>query len=238
MKVNVCMIAKDRPRLTSQALRSLERNTPPHLYSFTIIDDGSYSWDSDSQEISYPHDNWLFVRLSCSKGIVGFARNLSIQISEQYWGRGDFLYLSDNDVYFQPGWLEKMIAAFERFEPDGLRVLGGVRHPFHGANRRLGAFLNLYVLPDQNCVALTDAVAGYSHLMRWETWDKYGPFDAHAQGVCKSEDFAFCQKIVKDGGLVGYIEPPVLINCGLTNTEGNPAVGSEAFPRVEGVFQQ
>lgn len=224
MKVNICMIAKDRQRLTRQAIESLTVNTPSNLYNLTLIDDGS---QPEAPQFISP--NKVTIRLSQSKGIVGFARNLSIGMSEAYWGRGDFLYLSDNDLFFQPGWLEKMIEAFEACESHGLlRVLGGVRHPFHGINRLAG------VVP----IVTTDAVAGYSMLMRWETWYKYGPFDAHAQGVCQSEDFAFCQKIIKDGGYVGYMEPGVLVNCGLTNSEGKPAVGSEAFPRVEGIVQE
>ena len=73
----------------------------------------------------------------------------------------------------------------------------------------------------------TDAVAGYSMLMSWETWHKYGPYDQHAKGVGQSEDFAICQKVVKDGGRVGYVSPPVLTVCGLTNTLGEKVPGYE-----------
>lgn len=224
---NICMIAKDRPRLTAQAVLSLRDNTPADMYNLTIIDDGG---DTPMYR-EFNGANVASVRLPKSKGIVGFVRNLSIQVSEAYWGRGDYLYLSDNDVFFHPKWILRMIAAFKACESQGLRVLGGVRHPYHGINSRL---TNAGV----QSVVLTDAVAGYSHLMRWETFDKYGPFDAHAQGVCQSEDFAFCQKIIQDGGKVGYLEVGCLYNCGLTNSEGKPAVGSEAFPRYEGILQE
>lgn len=222
---NICMIAKDRPRLTQQALDSLTAK-PSSLYNLTLIDDGSLP-----EAHQYYSHNKVTVRLSSSKGIVGFVRNLSIKIAEQYWGRGDFLYLSDNDIFFKPYWLEQMVQTLELVESSGVKVLGGARHPYHGVNQSL-------VCGNGSSVSITDAVAGYSHLMRWETWDKYGPFDAHQLGVGMSEDFAFCQKIVKDGGYVGYIESPVLVNCGLTNSLGQPAVGSEAFPRIEGLIQE
>lgn len=224
MIANICMIAKDRPRLTQQALESLKKNTHPGSYNLTVIDDASEM----AVDRHWTGENGTVYRLAESQGIVGFVRNFSIDIAERHWGRGDILYLSDNDIYFQPNWLEKMIRSFETCEPHGLRVLGGVRHPYHGINLK----------SDDAPVVITDAVAGYSHLMRWETWDKYGLFDAHTQGVCQSEDFAFCQKIIKDGGLVGYIEPGVIYNCGLTNSLGQPAVGGEAFPRVEGIIQE
>lgn len=63
--------------------------------------------------------------------------------------------------------------------------------------------------------------------MRWETWDKYGPLDAHASGVGQSEDYAFCQKIIQDGGKVGSIYPRCVLNCGLTNSFGQPSVGAD-----------
>jgi hypothetical protein len=75
--------------------------------------------------------------------------------------------------------------------------------------------------------------------MTWETWDKYGPFSDNNRNedikIMGSEDWAFCQEIIKDGFKVGSIEPEVVIACGKTNTYGNPATGSETFKKFEGV---
>jgi hypothetical protein len=86
----------------------------------------------------------------------------------------------------------------------------------------------------------TDAVAGYSMLMSWQTWDKYGPFDQHAVGVGQSEDFAVCQKVLKDGYRVGYVSPPVLTVTGLTNTLGGKVPGWEQLKALvpEGVIAE
>ena len=146
--------------------------------------------------------------------------------SEKFWGRGEFLYFSDNDIYFTPGWITQLRPVFN------VKVIGGQRHPFHGINHTSPYLFGC------GFIEITDAVAGYSQFMEWSTWDKYGPFDAHTVGVCKSEDFAFCQKIVKDGGMVGYIDPPAVYHTGLTNSEGKAAIGSEQFQRVEGVLYQ
>jgi hypothetical protein len=88
-------------------------------------------------------------------------------------------------------------------------------------------------------VGIKDAVSGYSQLMTWKTWDKYGPFD-EGQGqqekkIMGSEDWAFCQRIIQDGFLVGSIEPEMVIHCGKTNTYGDPATGVETFKEVDGV---
>lgn len=219
--VNVVMLVKDRVRLTEQALRTLYENTPRDQFNLTIVDDGS---DIETGLVveRYKQDNMRVVHFPESIGIVGFLRNVGAWASERYFGRGEFLYFSDNDVAFFSGWLDKMteVLSCRDWISGNVKLLGGYRHPFHGVN---GSWPQ---------VELTDAVAGYSHLMRWSTWDKYGPYDQHAKGVCQSEDFAICQKIVKDGGKVGYIHPPVIANCGITNSEGKPAIGHEAFPRL------
>ena len=61
--------------------------------------------------------------------------------------------------------------------------------------------------------------------MKWDIWDEYGPQDAHAPGVCQSEDWKFCQDIIQDGGRVGSIYPRVVLNCGITNSMGEKAPG-------------
>ena len=63
--------------------------------------------------------------------------------------------------------------------------------------------------------------------MRWSTWDKHGPLDAHAKGVGQSEDWKFCQSIIADGGCVGSVYPRVVFNCGVTNSLGQPSPGAE-----------
>ena len=111
---NVVMLAKNRDRLTYQAVKSLKDNTDPAMYTLTLVDDGGddplsdqlIEWFQWHGEEAQP--NWVTVRITPSKGIVGLARNIGIAFSEQYWGRGDWLYLSDNDVAFFPDWLPLM----------------------------------------------------------------------------------------------------------------------------------
>jgi|SRR6185369_4068610 len=225
-QVNIILLVKDRPRLTEQCLKTLYANTPEDQFNLTIMDDGSAGPTIDVIcRYVHPKANCRLVSFPESIGIVGFLRNVGAAASERYFGRGEYLYFSDNDIYFKHGWLNWMKGMMMFAEPQ-VKVLGGYRHPFHGVNQRLG-------WSSWGETETTDAVAGYSMLMRWETFDKYGPFDQHSKGVCQSEDFAFCQKIIKDGGLVGYCNGPTIINCGVTNSEGKPAIGHEAFKQQE-----
>lgn len=230
MKVNIVMLVKDRDRLTNQCLDSLAKNTPLDLYNLTIVDDCSktpledwYAFRGSTERIGWKPMPVTVVRVG-SGSITGRARNLGIYWAEKYWGRGDYLYLTDNDVYFTPGWLEKMVSTFEPVNKEYAFVLGGWNHPFLQPNGEVP--WEKYGMPK---VHTHDAVAGASQLMRWKTWDKYGPLDAHAVGVGQSEDWKFCQDIIKGGGRVGSIYPRVVFNCGVTNSFGQPSPGADVM---------
>ena len=59
-------------------------------------------------------------------------------------------------------------------------------------------------------------------------WDKYGPFrETPAGAVCQGEDCDFGNAIRADGGRLGVISPALLVNCGVTNSFGQPIPGAE-----------
>jgi len=153
---------------------------------------------------------------------TGYLRNKVIERSEVTFGRGDYLYLSDNDVYFKPGWLETLIKCYEYVFDCGFAVLGAYNHPYH---RPIASFQvgnsNLFVKEVQ-------ALALQSMLMRWEIWDKYGPFRETPPGrVCMGEDVDFSQKITADGFKLGVVSPALLVNTGITNSCGEKIPGWE-----------
>lgn len=224
--VNICLITNgSRPRLLEQTLLTLIENTSDkQQFNLTIVFDGVH-------EDSMP--GWL----SCNKTmlglyppcyIVGRLKNLGAYWSEKQFGRGEWLCFLDDDMALFPGWLEKMTALAG--SSNQLRLLGGVRHPFHGVNieQQTGRY----------GWQSTDAVAGYCHFMRWSIWDKFGPYDAHAQGTGQSEDFAFSRKIVDVGGKVGYIHPPVMAHTGITDSSGKTILGANQIERVPGYLYE
>jgi hypothetical protein len=224
--MNIVMLVKDRPRLTHQALWSLAKHTDVD-YNVTIIDDGSGSETREMLRMfAGTHKDAALLCNKTSKGITGQARNLGVYWSEQYFGRGDYLYLSDNDVAFLPHWASSMVGILTSGYPRGLRLLGGARHPYHQPNERHGDWDEV------------DAVAGYSQLMRWHTWTSHGPLDARAPGTGQSEDFAFCQRIKANHGKVGYVTSQVLVDCGLTQTNGTKAIGAESKPIYKGLIYE
>lgn len=240
--VNITIMARDRLWHTMRTLNTLWDTIgavgKPSIptWDLTILDDGSEDETRDAIEDWVKNHNTrgnvYLVRNMVSEGITGKCRNQVINCAEGRFGRGDFLYLSDNDVHFTDGWLQDLCLAYSlaSFKELGLKVLGGWNHPFLHPNQTI-LVETLTSYGEDYYINLCDAIAGPSWLLEWETWDKYGPFDAHAVGVRQSEDWAVCQKIIQDGGVVGCLSPHVIYNTGATDTFGEQTPGSELMGR-------
>lgn len=212
-----------RPRLLSQTLETLYKHTPRDQFNLTVI------WDGSNPVFFIPDDAaMLCMNRPCK--IVGRLKNLGAYWSDKNFGRGEYVCFIDDDMAFFPGWLEKMTMVSSSMCASGNSILGGVRHSYHGVNfeNHTGRF----------GWHATDAVAGYCHFMSWKTWDQFGPYDAHAKGTGQSEDWKLCNDIVKAGGRVGYIHPPVMAHCGVKNSEGKPAIGNEKIERIPGLIYE
>lgn len=233
-RVNIIIPVHNRPAHTMQTIESLYKAGDRDLWTLTVVDDGS---EGETRSIvNTLAQMYDFTSIRHDKAIgPGPSRNEAARAMVERLPRGEFIYHSDNDVFFTPGWLPKMLRCFEVM-PRDIKVLGGSCHPY--LQNKHAISLN----PDMPGmqVGIKDAVSGYSQLMTWETWMKYGPFDETMRNadrkIMGSEDWAFCQKIIQDGFRVGSIEPEVVIPCGKTNTYGDPATGSETFKPFEGVM--
>jgi len=230
--INICILVRNRYRLTTQSLHSLTTNTPVMDYNLVILDDGSedYRVVQYLNRIQYA-SNVSVLSVKNSDHRLGKLKNLMVQWSFKNFGKGDWLYLSDNDVYFTPGWLPKLIGMAEDAEMTGMRLFGGYNHPYHQPLPRDET--------DKNWTR-HQSLAGVSWLLRPYTWVAMnGLKEDCAPGVCQSEDTDFCSRMEKEGyGGIAVIRPHVVLHTGITNSEGKPAVGSELFPRVNGVLYE
>ena len=214
---NFTMLVRDRPILTAQALCSLERR--PRV---TIMDDRSNPGTSELLKGWCTATSNHYVRNEEPRG-TGPLRNLVISESEKYFDRGEYLYLSDNDTVFLPGWLEVLTECYRAAWKYGFRILGGYSHPFNQS------------IPNEQWikVGMYDvqpiyALATQSMFMSWEVWDQFGPFcETPVDKVCQSEDVAFSNKIREAGYKVGVVSPALIVSTGITNTFGEKIPGWE-----------
>ncbi len=216
---NIVILTRNRKALYRQCIESLHAHTDPSAYTCVVVDDGS-----DEPVQVGPLQNVSVLRVARSGHVLSQLKNLGVYWSEQRFGRGDWLYMGDSDTYFMEGWLPKLISAAELAEAFGYRLFGGQVHPYHRET-------------DEGYCALD----GPSWLMRWSTWDQFGPLDrTTAPGPCKGEDGVFSQKIRDAGFKLGAIRPHVVAHCGITNTEGVPVPGAEHLleRRIAGVFYE
>ncbi len=199
---NFTMLARNRHRLTRQACYSVGCGN----YDIVLIDDRS-----DEPTKSFLADLGA-IRNDIPMG-TGALRNLAVKHAGDT-ERGDYLYISDNDVWFTPGWLEKLISAYEAAWPYGYRVLGAYNHPYNQPIER------------EHGVYSVNHLASQSMLMRWSVWDEFGPFiETPIDKVCQSEDVVFSNKIREAGYKVGVVNPWLVVNTGITNSFGEHIPG-------------
>ncbi len=220
---NIVIIGRGRLALARQTIESLYANTDPSQFNAVFVSDQ----DDDFRVLRYlrgiNHKNFSLLEVSSNGShVLSQLKNLGAYYSEQRWGRGDWLYFSDNDVWFAPQWLEKLTTTAAAHEHLGFSLFGGQIHPFH---QRIA---NPPIIKDQKYLMSEYAILdGPSWLMRWNTWDTYGPLQrTTATGVCQSEEVPFCADLVKDGGRIGVIEPRMVVHTGLSQTDGKEAPGA------------
>ncbi len=223
--VNATFLVRDRFRLTKQTLLSYCRNTcvpGPLSGNTTILDDRSNSQTSIFLYAWKQEMHCLLLRNDEPIG-TGQARNRVIAACREHWTgyqRGDYLYLSDNDVFFCPSWLESLIHCYEVAWEHGFRVIGGYNHPYHLPVSSIEVGLST--------VNEVLSLATQSMLMRWEVWDEFGPFnETPVDKVCQSEDVDFGNKIRAAGYKLGVVDPPLIVSTGITNTFGEKIPGYE-----------
>ena len=213
--VNFTMLVRNRPNLTRQALESLSGTMN---CAVTVLNDRSE--DETNKVLQHYESRGLHLFHNALGRGTGTLRNIVIYESEHRFGRGDYLYLSDNDVFFHPGWLGELLRCYDAVYPE-YAVIGAYNHPYHNP---VGA-VNF---PDGTSVQEVLSLATQSMLMRWEVYDKYGPFGTTpVDRVCMSEDVEFCNRIRADGFKVGVVHPHLVTATAITNTFGEKIPGWE-----------
>lgn len=237
--INMVMVCKidnlKRKTLTLQCLKSLRDNTTGVGLRLTIVDDCGEVCVSDLPCGVFPVCPTVVIRLEFSDGVLGRLRNLGAEYSRMRFGDPDYYYFSDNDAYFTTGWAGVMTSVLggwnehNMYAGPQIAILGGCNHHYHQPTVMHEGW-NEY-----------GAVAATSHMMprsvhhtrNESSFTKLGVtyVTTGAPGVCQSEDHELCQWATSKGYLVGAIDPPVVYDCGITQTNGQPSPGHDTKPR-------
>ena len=148
MILPVIISTRNRVKLLKQTLESLRKNSDNPL-EIVVIDDasGSKTWDF----------------LLTQKDIKSFRFEDRVTIAEvkkkgyELCSRKQYVYFSDDDVYFEPHWDSKLISILQKF-PD-IGVVGGRHHPHH-------QIFSTCPLNGEGQILICEQQAGYSLLLR------------------------------------------------------------------------
>jgi len=227
---NIVIITRGRYKLLQQTIHSLYQNTERSEFNLTVVADRED--DFRVRRLLDAYSDAQVVYLSNSTHKLSDLKKIGVSVSLHTFGEGHYLYLSDNDVYFCEGWLKALTTLAEGTFLQGFRLWGGQNHPYHQPTK--------YV-PDISEMGAKeyDMLAGTSWMMHWETWKDWSTYlKSDSPGVCKGEDVAFCRTLKIKGLRIAALDPPLVLDCGWTNSDGNPAPGLELRRAVQGVYHE
>jgi len=218
MKTAIILITKDREELRNQTIHSLIENTPKELYDLIVVDDGS----NNTTLLSLLKDKGDISDLILTNfGSPSKCRNVGAEIARK---KGyEYLYHTDNDMYFLPGWLEECIRVKEEHK---FIIVGAYCHPFMQANEEKTLFIDTPGNINHD-IETVDAVSGNSWFI--STKDYFGWGLHETEGIMASEDWEMCQRIRKEGLFVVRLTPHKVLHCGVTNSRGEASVGADVM---------
>lgn len=222
MKVSFIIPLYNCLPLTQAMLASLRATVPGDLaHEIIFVDDGSSDstreWlktvgsalvagPASLEKPGPPSSGCPTIRFILNERNLGFAATCNRGAAS---ATGEFLFFLNNDLVLLPGWLEPMLAAFERFPRAGLVgnvqlnfTTGAVDHagiyfnyqgkPAHATNRALG------LVPYREVAAVT----GACFAVRSASWRQLGGFDEGYVNGCEDIDLGFR---ATEAGFANYV---------------------------------
>ncbi len=201
MKVSFIIPLYNCLPFTQAMLSSLRATLPAGLArEIILVDDGSTDGTREWLQGLGPANDSARLPSPChtllNEKNLGFAGACNRGAAS---ARGEFLFFLNNDLLLLPGWLEPMLAAFDRFPDAGL--VGNVQlNAATGAVDHTGIYFNHKGKPahatdaslweKMRGIRATPALTGACFALRRELWHSLGGFDEGFQNGCEDIDLA------------------------------------------------
>jgi len=238
--------------LTQECLRTLQATLPAGLtHEIILVDDGSTDgtreWLAGLWPLKgLPGLNYPAVctsdpalspvspcRVFLHESNRGFAATCNRGAAE---AQGEVLFFLNNDLVFQSGWFQPMLAAFTRFSRAGL--VGNVQlNHASGAIDHAGVFFNHKGKPEHRIsrgwawrsYRPVLAVTGACLALRRATWRQLGGFDVGYHNGCEDVDLALR---AQETGLTNYVALPSVVRHHISASIGRKARDEQNTARL------
>ena len=208
-EIPIIMPVKDRIELTRQTVQTLFQNTKIP-FRLIIISDASEEKTNDYLKSVSPA---TLILMPKNTGAAS-CKNAGMAIV----GDNEYYYITDNDMYFMPNWLEALLKIMEAFPKVG--IVGGRNHGYHGILEH----------KENQGIRIQTALqqAGFSMLVRKEAWLSCGPFLHYSPQDLGKEDVKFCNKVRAANWEIARPPEPVIFHCGIKNTFNVSTAGADS----------